>query len=73
LAAQKKFRHQRVSKVRTNPFNLNKISGQSMPLLIPYISLQGRWLESAGFIPGQLVLVDVKKHRLIITPLSADV
>ncbi|WP_250512936.1 SymE family type I addiction module toxin [Caballeronia sp. INDeC2] len=34
---------------------------------VPWIRLAGRWLEHAGFAPGQRVKVNVEQGRLVIT------
>ncbi|MDK2659623.1 SymE family type I addiction module toxin [Cupriavidus consociatus] len=35
---------------------------------IPWIRLQGAWLEEAGFLVGQPLKVEVQRKRLIISP-----
>lgn len=37
------------------------------PALYPWMKLAGRWIEHAGFAPGQRVKVAVEQGRLIIT------
>ncbi len=32
------------------------------------LTLQGNWLEAAGFHPGAIALVEVAPGRLVITP-----
>ncbi|AYB54556.1 SymE family type I addiction module toxin [Ralstonia solanacearum] len=34
---------------------------------LPWIKLAGRWIEQAGFTPGQRVRVVVEHERMIIT------
>jgi len=36
----------------------------------PYIQLRGRWLEIAGFDPGSLVKVRVKKNKIVLEKLN---
>jgi toxic protein SymE len=38
-----------------------------MEVVYPWIQLAGRWLEEAGFTPGQRVRVNVEHGRLVIT------
>jgi hypothetical protein len=35
----------------------------------PWMKLSGRWIETAGFEPGQRVRITVEHQKLIITPL----
>ncbi|MGV7243031.1 SymE family type I addiction module toxin [Caballeronia sp. M23-90] len=44
------------------PSHLNK-----PPKLYPWIKVSGRWIEHAGFLPGQQVRITVEHGRLIIT------
>jgi toxic protein SymE len=44
------------------PSHLNKPSQ-----LCPWIKLSGRWIEHAGFLPGQQVRITVEHGKLIIT------
>ncbi|WP_279628702.1 SymE family type I addiction module toxin [Caballeronia pedi] len=37
------------------------------PTLFPWIRLAGRWIEHAGFAPGQRVRVAVEHGKLTIT------
>lgn len=37
------------------------------PPLYPWMKLSGRWLEQAGFDPGQRVRIEVQHGRLVIT------
>jgi toxic protein SymE len=46
------------------PFHLRK-----EPPTFPWMKLSGRWIETAGFEPGQRVRITVEHQRLIITPL----
>ncbi|WP_404980237.1 MULTISPECIES: SymE family type I addiction module toxin [unclassified Caballeronia] len=34
---------------------------------MPWIKLAGRWIEQAGFMPGQRVKINVEHGRLVIT------
>lgn len=34
---------------------------------IPEIRLEGKWLDKLGFKQGQMVIIDQKKNKLIIT------
>ncbi|MFL9858048.1 SymE family type I addiction module toxin [Paraburkholderia madseniana] len=45
------------------PFHLRK-----EPPAFPWTKLSGRWIENAGFEPGQRVRITVEHQRLIITP-----
>jgi toxic protein SymE len=36
-------------------------------ILIPEIRLEGKWLEKLGFTQGQMVSIEQKKNKLIIT------
>jgi toxic protein SymE len=40
---------------------------RTAPTLYPWMKLAGRWIEHAGFQPGQRVKVAVEHGRLIIT------
>lgn len=40
---------------------------------IPFVLLKGTWLEKAGFPIGLPIRVQVRKRRLIITPLIHSV
>jgi toxic protein SymE len=40
---------------------------RSSPPLAPWFKLSGRWLELAGFDPGQRLKVEVQLGRLVIT------
>jgi toxic protein SymE len=40
---------------------------RSTPPLVPWFKLSGRWLEHAGFDPGQRLKVEVQLGRLVIT------
>ncbi|CAD6514294.1 SymE family type I addiction module toxin [Paraburkholderia sabiae] len=37
------------------------------PPLFPWFKLAGRWIEQAGFMPGQRVRINVEHGRLVIT------
>jgi hypothetical protein len=39
------------------------------PPTFPWMKLSGRWIETAGFEPGQRVRITVEHQKLIITPL----
>ena len=36
-------------------------------ITVPSIKLEGKWLEKLGFQKGQIVIVEQKKNRLIIS------
>ncbi|GAA6766994.1 hypothetical protein AAFH68_29410 [Flavobacterium sp. CGRL1] len=36
-------------------------------ITVPSIKLEGKWLEKLGFKKGDVVIVEQKKNRLIIT------
>ncbi|WP_243849847.1 SymE family type I addiction module toxin [Paraburkholderia rhizosphaerae] len=40
---------------------------RTMPPLYPWMKLAGRWIEHAGFTPGQRVRISVEHGRLTIT------
>jgi toxic protein SymE len=42
-------------------------SRRNEPALVPWLKLSGRWLELAGFKPQQLVRIEVRDGRLVIT------
>lgn len=35
--------------------------------IVPEILLKGKWLEEAGFKPGQNVQIEKRKNKLVIT------
>jgi toxic protein SymE len=39
------------------------------PPLVPWLKLSGKWLEQAGFDPGQRARIEVQHGRLVITPI----
>jgi toxic protein SymE len=41
--------------------------GPSVPPLYPCMKLAGRWIEDAGFAPGQRVRIAVEHGQLTIT------
>ncbi|MBN9294003.1 MAG: SymE family type I addiction module toxin [Flavobacteriia bacterium] len=36
-------------------------------VVVPEILLKGKWLEEAGFKPGQNVQIEQRKNKLVIT------
>ncbi|WOD15236.1 SymE family type I addiction module toxin [Paraburkholderia kirstenboschensis] len=44
------------------------VCARSRPLF-PWMNLSGRWIETAGFEPGQRVRITVGHQKLVITPL----
>jgi len=38
---------------------------------VPWLSLSGRWLEQAGFLPGTRANLQVRHGRITITPAPA--
>ncbi|WP_396331575.1 SymE family type I addiction module toxin [Burkholderia anthina] len=42
------------------------------PVLHLWMKLSSRWIEEAGFAPGQRLRVDVSNRRRVITPLDAN-
>ncbi len=40
---------------------------RAAPVLYPWMKLAGRWIEHAGFMPGQRVKIAVEQGRLVIT------
>ena len=35
---------------------------------VPWLSISGRWLEQAGFLPGTQASIQVRRGRITITP-----
>jgi len=46
------------------PFHMRK-----EPATFPWMKLSGRWIQTAGFEPGQRVRITVEHQKLVITPL----
>ncbi|MGQ7934258.1 SymE family type I addiction module toxin [Paraburkholderia sp. D1E] len=60
VTIQEALRYQKLARL---PFHSRK-----EPPLLPRMKLSGRWIETAGFEPGQRVRITVEHQRLIITP-----
>jgi toxic protein SymE len=60
VTIQESWRYQKEARM---PFHLRK-----EPPAFPWMKLSGRWIETAGFEPGQRVRIAVEHQRLIITP-----
>jgi toxic protein SymE len=45
----------------------NWATSPTTPPLYPWMKLAGRWIEHAGFAPGQRVRINVEQGRLTIT------
>ena len=41
--------------------------------MVPFIRMSGKWLQAAGFEPGDSIEVEVEYGRLVISKLSAPV
>lgn len=39
-----------------------------LPPPVPFLRLQGYWLQKAGFVIGQRVCVQVSEQRIVIVP-----
>ncbi|WP_408506239.1 SymE family type I addiction module toxin [Paraburkholderia sediminicola] len=61
VTIQESWRYQKPARL---PFHMRK-----EPPTFPWMKLSGRWIETAGFEPGQRVRITVEHQRLIITPL----
>ena len=35
--------------------------------VVPKLILSGKWLETAGFLPNEIIYVEVEEGRLVIT------
>jgi toxic protein SymE len=62
VTIQQSRRHQALSKY-LKPGS----SQRHEPPLVPWLKLSGKWLEQAGFDPGQRVRIEVQHGRLVIT------
>ncbi|WP_243772138.1 SymE family type I addiction module toxin [Burkholderia anthina] len=49
-----------------------RFDDEAPPVLHLWMKLSSRWIEEAGFAPGQCLRVDVSNRRLVITPLDAN-
>ena len=56
-----KLQPQYVSKKYTRDFKV-----------IPKLTLCGKWLETAGFLPNEIIYVKVEEGRLIITSCQSN-
>ena len=39
---------------------------------VPWLNVNGQWLEQAGFKIGDQIQIDVRRNRLVIKKLAAD-
>lgn len=53
--------------LRWRPWRRPSSRPRKDPTLYPWLKLSGRWLEHAGFDPGQRVRIEVQHGRLVIT------
>ncbi|AWV03026.1 type I toxin-antitoxin system SymE family toxin [Burkholderia sp. JP2-270] len=47
-----------------------RFADRAPPVLHLWMKLSGRWIEAAGFEPGQRLRIDVTHGRLVITPMD---
>ncbi|MBP0607571.1 MULTISPECIES: SymE family type I addiction module toxin [Burkholderia] len=47
-----------------------RLTDMAPPVMYLWTKLSGRWIEAAGFDPGQRLRIDVSHKRLVITPLD---
>ncbi|MDR6497042.1 SymE family type I addiction module toxin [Burkholderia sp. DN3021] len=49
-----------------------RFADRAPPVLYLWMKLSGRWIEAAGFEPGQRLQLDVTHGRLVITPMMDE-
>ncbi|KWF17331.1 SymE family type I addiction module toxin [Burkholderia pseudomultivorans] len=49
-----------------------RVAGDAPPVLHLWAKLSGRWIDAAGFHPGQRLRLEVTHKRLVITPIDED-
>ncbi|MCA7970310.1 type I toxin-antitoxin system SymE family toxin [Burkholderia sp. AU39826] len=47
-----------------------RLADMAPPVVYLWTKLSGRWIEAAGFDPGQRLHVEVSHKRLVITPID---
>ena len=47
-----------------------RLADRAPPVLYLWTKLSGRWIEAAGFEPGQRLRIDVTHGRVVITPMD---
>jgi len=47
-----------------------RLTDMAPPVLHLWMKLSGRWIEAAGFEPGQRLRIEVTHKRLVITPID---
>ncbi|MEK6355301.1 MAG: SymE family type I addiction module toxin [Burkholderia cenocepacia] len=47
-----------------------RLTDMAPPVMYLGTKLSGRWIEAAGFDPGQRLRIDVSHKRLVITPID---
>nr|WP_230956422.1 SymE family type I addiction module toxin [Burkholderia pseudomultivorans] len=47
-----------------------RAAGDAPPVLYLWAKLSGRWLDAAGFDPGQRLRIEATHKRLVITPID---
>lgn len=47
-----------------------RFADRAPPVLYLWTKLSGRWIEAAGFEPGQRLRIEVTYGRLVITPMD---
>ncbi|AZQ56533.1 type I toxin-antitoxin system SymE family toxin [Burkholderia cenocepacia] len=47
-----------------------RLSDTAPPVVYLWTKLCGRWIEAAGFDPGQRLRIEVSHKRLVITPMD---
>lgn len=64
-------------RMKLNPLNLRVLSISSMSSKncksIPSIRLQGKWLESLGFLAGEKVIVEQNEGEVIIRCITRNI
>ncbi|WP_082720872.1 SymE family type I addiction module toxin [Burkholderia sp. ABCPW 14] len=53
--------------IRHQPFRPQTTYRLKEPTFYPWLKLAGRWIEEAGFRPGQRVRIAVGQRRLVIS------
>ncbi|MDF0503836.1 SymE family type I addiction module toxin [Burkholderia cenocepacia] len=47
-----------------------RLADMAPPVMHLWMKLSGRWIEAAGFYPGQRLRIEVSRQRLVITPID---
>jgi len=53
-------------KLKLQPQNVSKKCTRDIKV-IPKLTLCGKWLKTAGFLPNEIIYVKVEEGRLVIT------